>query len=644
MYQVPARPASLDFPLYPSHSSHNIDRRKDTSTTSCGSQPTPVYLEAPIRAGLRTPPEDDMSTTYQYPTYQSYTTKQDPSYSSISASYTGSSAQSLSSSTQPRPYSSLNYTSQYNSASIPKPTVQDAQPAYSKPPSPEQSTSSNTVAPLENSRRKGTSSQIVPSLQIPSTITSNGGNLAEFAAQITCLFWFESTEILRKAEKFDPASSPVKRLKPEAIPTSGFRKWVVSILTTTQVTPNVILLALLFIYRLKIINPVVNGRAGSEYRLLTVALMLGNKFLDDNTYTNKTWAEVSGISVNEIHVMEVEFLSNMRYSLLASKEQWEEWQQKLGKFWTYCDRAMKAPVTLPSPTGVPNPHSLLPSPPTAMQLSPPHNNLYSTNAALNGTFTYNQQFPATTYSAPAISALPPVPNLQQTASRKRSLEDDIVEPPAKRVTRSAPATMVPFQAAPMHMRSDAPRLPVPHLTISTTQALNTSYPAVASFAQSSPSVLPPLGGNRAISSAYPTTPSWTPQLPMLTPTAVSQQPPLSAGGYGTPTRRQSPHSVQDLLSIGSSPVSTVFPGYNPGHISPSIFLQQRASPYKPVRHVNALLYPPPSTSMHNYSASIDQMHYQPLGKRNDYRSGIVPDYTSNSTYQWPILPQPNFHV
>ena len=40
--------------------------------------------------------------------------------------------------------------------------------------------------------------------------------------------------------------------------------------------------------------------------------------LDDNTYTNKTWAEVSGITVKEIHVMEVEFLSNMRYSLLVS--------------------------------------------------------------------------------------------------------------------------------------------------------------------------------------------------------------------------------------------------------------------------------------------------------------------------------------
>ncbi len=95
--------------------------------------------------------------------------------------------------------------------------------------------------------------------------------------KITCLFWFESTATLRRAEEWTTASSPVKRLVPDAIPTVSFRKWVVTILSTTQVTPNVILLALLFIYRLKTLNPTVKGKAGSEYRLLTVALMLGNK-------------------------------------------------------------------------------------------------------------------------------------------------------------------------------------------------------------------------------------------------------------------------------------------------------------------------------------------------------------------------------
>ena len=60
-------------------------------------------------------------------------------------------------------------------------------------------------------------------------------------------------------------------------PYSQFKKWVYGVVSTTQVTENVILLALMFIYRLKMTNPSVKGRSGSEYRLLTVALMLGNK-------------------------------------------------------------------------------------------------------------------------------------------------------------------------------------------------------------------------------------------------------------------------------------------------------------------------------------------------------------------------------
>ena len=97
--------------------------------------------------------------------------------------------------------------------------------------------------------------------------------------QMTCLFWFESTEGLKLAEitRSTPANALVQPLPSLARPHEQFQKWVYSVLSTTQVTQNVILLALLFIYRLKMSTPQIKGRAGSEYRLLTVALMLGNK-------------------------------------------------------------------------------------------------------------------------------------------------------------------------------------------------------------------------------------------------------------------------------------------------------------------------------------------------------------------------------
>lgn len=104
-------------------------------------------------------------------------------------------------------------------------------------------------------------------------------------SQLTCLFWFETTKVHHSAEHVDqiPPTHRVPQLNPHAIPSDNFKKWVQSILSTTQVTQNVILLALLFIYRLKVSNPAVKGRPGSEYRLLTVALMLGNKCKASNT-------------------------------------------------------------------------------------------------------------------------------------------------------------------------------------------------------------------------------------------------------------------------------------------------------------------------------------------------------------------------
>jgi hypothetical protein len=78
--------------------------------------------------------------------------------------------------------------------------------------------------------------------------------------------------------------------------------------------------------------------------------------------------------------------------------------------------------------------------------------------------------------------------------------------------------------------------------------------------------------------------------------------------------------------------------------SPSIYLQQRNSPYKPVRHVNTLLYPPPSAFLQHYNLPNpvlpNQMHYQPLGKRNEYRTGIVPEFLHRpSLYQHHPAPQ-----
>ncbi|KAM0245162.1 hypothetical protein ACHAQJ_010631, partial [Trichoderma viride] len=266
------------------------------------------YLHQHSTNGLRTPPVDEMSTTYHQQVPATYDSHALRNYASAIAHPSRAKAMAATAANDAR-FVAAEYGRYASLQQHQMPYSQSRNAPLHSTPS-DQSTKSTPASVVSAkdaiSSRRGSETLIYHSLQIPRCISSSGGSLADFAAQMTCLFWFEPIEQLRKAETIRSRPNMLAtRLAELAKPTEQFRKWVYNVLSTTQVTQNVILLALLFIYRLKCSTPQIKGRGGSEYRLLTVSLMLGNKFLDDNTYTNKTWAEVSCFTVNEIHVMEV---------------------------------------------------------------------------------------------------------------------------------------------------------------------------------------------------------------------------------------------------------------------------------------------------------------------------------------------------
>lgn len=68
---------------------------------------------------------------------------------------------------------------------------------------------------------------------------------------------------------------------------NAFRTFCQNTIHATQISSSCILVALFYIYRLRFAYPSIRGSMGSEIRLFTTALVLANKFLDDNTFTNK---------------------------------------------------------------------------------------------------------------------------------------------------------------------------------------------------------------------------------------------------------------------------------------------------------------------------------------------------------------------
>jgi len=121
-----------------------------------------------------------------------------------------------------------------------------------------------------------------------------------------------------------PHVSPVQPLPLQLRVLPEFVAFVQKLLETTQVSQSVIVLSLHYIWRFKQLMAVV-GPAGSEYRIAVVGLMMANKFLDDNTYTNKTWAEVSGIPLADVNHTEAEFLRGIDHNLYVDLNTYTSW-------------------------------------------------------------------------------------------------------------------------------------------------------------------------------------------------------------------------------------------------------------------------------------------------------------------------------
>ena len=132
-----------------------------------------------------------------------------------------------------------------------------------------------------------------------------------------------------------------RSVQPSASVTPAFRKYTSQILTSTRLPSSTVLLALHYLAsRMTILSAqgIYTSSTGHLYHMLTTSLMLASKFLDDNTFQNRSWAEVSHIPVADLNKHEMEWLVDIRWELhidakdpqgfSAWLKQWERFQAK----------------------------------------------------------------------------------------------------------------------------------------------------------------------------------------------------------------------------------------------------------------------------------------------------------------------------
>ncbi|BGP26489.1 hypothetical protein Rt10032_c11g4557 [Rhodotorula toruloides] len=168
----------------------------------------------------------------------------------------------------------------------------------------------------------------VPQAAPPSPPLGPISALALFAAEMFVWLWFAPTSAGAGAGEAASPEDGAGLARLQVKPTDRFLRFCHEVLSTTQVSHSVVLLALLFVSRLKQRND-IKGAAGSEYRLAVTALMLGNKILDDNTYTAQTWSQVSSLELKPLVAGEAEFLRGLDWSLHVTKRDFDAWLKLL---------------------------------------------------------------------------------------------------------------------------------------------------------------------------------------------------------------------------------------------------------------------------------------------------------------------------
>ncbi|KAI9136350.1 hypothetical protein BKA69DRAFT_1129176 [Paraphysoderma sedebokerense] len=100
-------------------------------------------------------------------------------------------------------------------------------------------------------------------------------------------------------------------------------EFIHNLVMSTRIPVTCLSLSLCYLRRLKVRHPSLSGVYGSHHRLILAAIMVASKYLYDDTYDNRTWAEVSNaFTLHQVNVMEIEFLSFLDYNLYVSATEW----------------------------------------------------------------------------------------------------------------------------------------------------------------------------------------------------------------------------------------------------------------------------------------------------------------------------------
>lgn len=128
------------------------------------------------------------------------------------------------------------------------------------------------------------------------------------------------------------ASYKITMLDSHEIPDIQIQDYLYRIISMSKSMYRDIIIALVYADRL-INDEVISGISyHNMHRLIAISLMTSSKFYDDVHYSNKTWAAILGLRLQELNEMEVHFLEALGYDINVSLESMQAWAQAVACF------------------------------------------------------------------------------------------------------------------------------------------------------------------------------------------------------------------------------------------------------------------------------------------------------------------------
>lgn len=151
----------------------------------------------------------------------------------------------------------------------------------------------------------------------------------------------------------DRASSTPAQINPFGLayhPSGDFVEFIRRTLGQTLLCPTSIMLSLWYIRRLAIhsgggddgmklrqmlrrasVDVYGRGGEGAVQRVLTLGLACSNKWLSDNTFTNRSWSDVTQLPLSELNTLELFALGPLKFDLSLDVSEWEDWLHDVEK-------------------------------------------------------------------------------------------------------------------------------------------------------------------------------------------------------------------------------------------------------------------------------------------------------------------------